>query len=155
ENFLNFPVGTIVPVGFYDRQKAAWIASDNGRVIQILNISNGLAELDLDGSGMPADAGALAQLNITEAERQRLAGLHQSGQSLWRVPITHFSPWDCNWPFGPPSDAESPNQPHPKSDDREDKPCAGAGSLIECQNQVLGEMVDITGSRFSLHYRSD
>src|SRR4030095_16326711 len=83
ENFLNFPVGTIVPVGFYDRQKAVWIPSDNGRVIQSLNINNGLAELDRDGSGMAADAGALAQLNITEAERQRLATLHPSSQNLW------------------------------------------------------------------------
>ena len=26
ENFLNFPVGGIVPVGFYDRARAAWVA---------------------------------------------------------------------------------------------------------------------------------
>ena len=155
ENFLNFPVGTIVPVGFYDRQKEAWIPSDNGRVIQILSVSNGLAELDLDGSGVAADAGALAQLDIIEAERQRLASLYQSGQSLWRAPITHFSPWDCNWPFGAPDDAVSPNQHDPEGDDREDDPCVGFGSLIECQNQVLGEMVDICGTSFNLHYCSD
>ena len=155
ENFLNFPVGTIVPVGFYDRQKAAWIPSDNGRVIQILSISNGLAELDLDGSGVAADAGALAQLDITEAERQQLASLYQPGQSLWRVPITHFSPWDCNWPFGPPDDAKAPNQPDPEGDNHEDDPCEAEGSLIDIQNQVLGEVVGITGTSFSLHYRSD
>jgi PKD repeat protein len=155
ENFLNFPVSTIVPVGSYDRQKAAWIPSDNGRVIQILSVSNGLAELDLDGSGVAADAGALAQLGVTEAERQQLASLYQPGQSIWRVPITHFSPWDCNWPFGSPDDAEAPNQPDPEGDDREDDPCVIFGSLIECQNQVLGEMVDIRDTRFNLHYRSD
>src|SRR5205807_9105526 len=36
QNFLGFPVGSIVPVGFYDRQKAAWVPSANGRVIKIL-----------------------------------------------------------------------------------------------------------------------
>lgn len=33
ENFLGVPVGTAVPAGYYDRQKAQWIASDNGRVV--------------------------------------------------------------------------------------------------------------------------
>src|SRR5205085_11485116 len=43
ENFLSFPVGGIVPVGYYDRLKAAWIPSDNGRVIKILSIDGGAA----------------------------------------------------------------------------------------------------------------
>ena len=50
ENFLGFPVGGIVPVGYYDRVKAAWIPSENGRVIKILSVdSSGLANLDTDG----------------------------------------------------------------------------------------------------------
>ena len=51
ENFLHFPVGMIVPVGYYDREKAAWIASKNGRVIKVLNIVSGVAVLDLRGTG--------------------------------------------------------------------------------------------------------
>ena len=97
ENFLGFPVGSIVPVGSYDRPKrrmGALLATV--ACIQILSISNGLAELDLNGSGVPADASALAELDVTEAERQQLADLYGPGQSLWRVPISHFSPWDCN-----------------------------------------------------------
>ncbi|MDS4041712.1 MAG: PKD domain-containing protein, partial [Candidatus Competibacter sp.] len=31
ENFLGFPIGTAVPVGYYDRQKGQWIAAPNGR----------------------------------------------------------------------------------------------------------------------------
>ena len=48
-------------------------------------------------------------LGITDAERQQLATLYpQTPKQLWRVPMTHFTPWDCNWPYGPPHDAESP-----------------------------------------------
>lgn len=69
ENFLNFPVGGIVPVGYYAREKAAWIPSDNGRIIKILSRHNDVADVDIDGSGRAADAAALAELGISEAER--------------------------------------------------------------------------------------
>ena len=51
DNFLNFPVGIEVPLGFYDRQKNAWVASDNGRVVRIVNVTGGFAEVDTDGNG--------------------------------------------------------------------------------------------------------
>src|SRR5919197_1183407 len=51
ENFLNFPVGMAVPTGYYNRQKATWVPSDNGRVVKILSITGGLADLDTDGDG--------------------------------------------------------------------------------------------------------
>ena len=70
-------------------------------------VTGGLADLDIDVDGAAVHAGALAALGITDAEREKLATLYTPGQSLWRVPITHFSPFDCNWPFGPPEDAES------------------------------------------------
>jgi hypothetical protein len=41
ENFLGFPVGENVPVGYYDRALAGWAASANGRVIRMLGITNG------------------------------------------------------------------------------------------------------------------
>jgi len=154
ENFLNFPVGGIVPTGYYDRDKVAWIPSANGRVIQILSITNGLVDLDLDGSGIPADSVALAALGITDAERQQLATLYQPSQSLWRVAITHFTPWDYNWPYGPPGDAEAP-PPEDLDEDEEDDPDCMDGSVIECQNQILGETIPVTGTPFTLNYRSD
>ena len=155
ENFLNFPVGGIVPSGFYDREKAAWIPSDNGLVIEILNINaNGLAEIDIDGSGAPADQASLDALGVTNAEQGQLAVLYMAGQSLWRVPIPHFSPWDYNWPYGPPSDAKAPNLPKLKFDLLDDADC-NSGSIIESQNQTLGEALDIVGAPYSLHYKSD
>jgi RHS repeat-associated protein len=155
ENFLGFPVGGAVPAGYYDRARASWVAGDNGRIVQILSIDGtGHAALDIDGSGTPADAVALAALGVTDGERQQLGTLYAVGQSLWRVPIPHFTPWDCNWPFGPPADAAAPNVPEP--DDSEDDPdtCEEGGSIIECQNQVLGERLPIDGTSFTLNYRS-
>ena len=155
ENFLNFPVGGIVPVGYYDYHKGAWIPSDNGRVIRILSKNGGLAEVDVSGSGQAADAQTLADLGFSDAERQQLAATYQPGESLWRAPVTHFSPWDCNWPFGPPAGAEPPQQPGPKGDDQSDDPCEGQGSIIEIQNQVLRETLGIAGTPFTLNYSSD
>jgi hypothetical protein len=94
ENFLHLPVGGAVPVASYDRSQGKWLPVPNGRIIQVLGATNGLADLDVDGSGQAAGAAALAALGITDAERQQLAGLYQPGQSLWRVPVSHFSPFD-------------------------------------------------------------
>jgi RHS repeat-associated protein len=155
ENFLGFPVGGIVPVGYYDRTLGAWLASGNGRVVKVLSIADGAALLDVTGSGLPASDAALQALGITEAERRQLAELYAPGQSLWRVPIPHFTPWDCNWPYGPPDDAKAPQQPEPETDEPEDEPCEQGGSIIECQNQTLGESLPITGTPYTLNYRSD
>jgi RHS repeat-associated protein len=154
ENFLGFPVGGIVPTGYYDRTAGEWIAAPNGRVIKVLSVTDGLADLDLSGSGLPADSAALTALGITEAERSQLAVLYQPGQSLWRVPISHFTPWDLNWPYGPPDGAEEPDQEEP-SEEEVDNACDESGSIIGCETQTLGESIPVAGTRFSLHYESD
>jgi hypothetical protein len=93
DNFLEFPVGINIPMGWYDSVESAWVPSDDGRVISIIGIENGLAVLDVDGNGQAASASALAELGITEAERQQLASHYAVGKSLWRFPITHFTPF--------------------------------------------------------------
>ena len=108
-NFLNFPVGMIVPVAYYDRAKAAWIPSDNGKVIKITGVNSGIAVLDTTGTNV--DNGAA--LGITEAERRAIATLFNIGDSLWRAPITHFTPWDLNWGVWLPTDAVGPQVPAP------------------------------------------
>ena len=148
ENFLNFPVGDIVPSGYFDRVKSVWVASQNGRVIQITSIAGGLAVVDTVGSG------ALPPIVLGDAERQQLAQLYSAGQKLWRVPITHFTPWDLNWPYAAPDDAKPPNVPDPTPDDRIDDPNCSTGSIIECENQALGQRLALTGVPFSLNYRS-
>jgi hypothetical protein len=104
ENFLGFPAGTPVPVGYYDRESAAWQAQTDGLVIAIVTEAAGLAELDLDGDGAAETRGELTTAGVSAEERQRLAELYEPGQTLWRVPIQHFSAFDFNWPFGFPSD---------------------------------------------------
>src|SRR5215213_873091 len=159
ENFLNLPVGGIAPAGFYDRDKTAWIPSANGRVIRILSVGSGLANLDVDGSGQQASTTALATLGVTDAERQQLVTLYVPGQSLWRVPISHFSSMDINWPYRPDCDPAvqscEPSQPPPQGDQPDDDPCEQGGSIIECQNQILGEVLPVSGTPFTLNYRSD
>jgi RHS repeat-associated protein len=156
DNFLEFPVGSIVPMGYYDRVLGEWVASENGRVIEILGSEGGLALIDINGNGTPNAPEELAELGIDEAERQQLADLYSPETTLWRVEIDHFTPWDCNWPYGPPADAESPRQPRPINTDTIDGFCPVDGaSVIECQNQVLSESIALAGTDQSLNYRSN
>jgi len=156
ENFLGFPVGTTVPTGYYDRLQGTWVASDSGKVIRILSVTGGLADLDTNGDGAADDPATLAALGVSDAERAKLIepGLYSTGQALWRVPIPHFSPWDENWALRLPADAKPPQQAPPKEKPRED-PCRASGSIVECQNQVLGESIPVTGTPFSLNYSSE
>lgn len=154
ENFLGFPVGGVVPSAYYDREQAAWVASDNGRVIGILGTSGGVADLDVDGSGNPATPEALAEIGITEPEREELAALYSPGQSLWRVPLSHFTPYDFNWPPGLPEGAVGPDG-EAEFSSTTDEPCERPGSVIECQNQTLGEYLSVAGTSMRLGYRSD
>ncbi|MGI9341965.1 MAG: PKD domain-containing protein [Gammaproteobacteria bacterium] len=155
ENFLGFPVGTAVPSGYYDRQAAQWKASPNGRVISIVSITAGQADIDIDGDAV-ADAGAaLVDLGVTDAERTQLAVTYTAGQTLWRVPTAHFSPQDYNWPYDAPPDAVDPDRP-PQPEDESVEQCLAeaGGSIIECQNQVLGERLGLAGIPYTLNYRS-
>ncbi|MBX7144588.1 MAG: hypothetical protein K1X79_09075 [Oligoflexia bacterium] len=157
ENYLNFPVGMVVPSGYYDKSKGTWLPSQNGKVIKILSVSGNAAVIDVSGFGFPALPFQLALLGITTDELVSLAALYPVGQELWRIPIQHFTPWDFNWPFGPPPGAESPKQKPPKSDDdnNPDTPCQASGSIVECENQVLRESIPIAGTNFSLNYSSE
>lgn len=152
ENFLNFPVGIEVPVGFYDAGNGVWTASQNGRVIKVLNRAGGSADLDVDGDGAADPEASLATLDITPAERQQLAARYATGQSLWRFPVPHFSTVDANWPGGPGGGAPAPNggppvrQPPPDHDD--DPPA------VYLQSQRVFERVPIAGTPFSLTYDS-
>ncbi|EDN71518.1 protein containing RHS repeats [Beggiatoa sp. PS] len=162
DNFLGFEVGSIVPSGWYDRTQNAWIPSDNGKVVQILRIDNGRAVLDVDGSNQPANAQTLAQLNVSDNELEQLATFYPNAtnKSLWRVLINHFTPWDFNWPRIPPDDAKNPPDEEPTNPedeippDSDDEDCKG-GCIIKVQSQVLGESIPITGTPFSLNYRSN
>jgi RHS repeat-associated protein len=153
ENFLDVPTGEIIPVGYYDPKRSAWIGAANGQVIRIVGIGNGVANLDVDGDGRPDDAATLLALGIDDAERRQLALLYAPGTGLWRVPLTHFSTFDLNYPYVcVPEDCTPPEEQPPPP-----KKCGkngAAGSLIGCEPQTLGEGIDLVGVPFSLHYDS-
>jgi RHS repeat-associated protein len=158
ENFLRFPVGVGAPAGYYDRARATWVAAGDGRVISVVSVLGGVAFLDVDGDGGADAADALAALGISYAERQHLGNLYTPGQSLWRVRVSHFTPWDFNCPYAPPEDATDPDPPtiaKREQDEKVDEPDCENGSIIECETQTLGEAVPITGTPFSLVYRSN
>jgi RHS repeat-associated protein len=179
ENFVGFPVGGVIPVGYYDRTRGTWVASQNGLVVDVLSVTNGAADLDVDGSGQPASASALAALGIVDAERTELAQLYQPGQSLWRVSLPHFSgwslaprpgvalagsappppgnPWDYNGGTRPKPPAIAPTVPLTGTVPTPlPSPCVTpSNSTIECENQVLDEAIGLAGVPFALHYKSD
>ena len=168
ENFVGLPTGTAVPAGYYDRAEAAWQASRDGRIVEVVGLANGMAEIDVDGSGAAADAATLAALGITDAERTELASLYTVGQSLWRVEVDHFTTWDFNyWAWFADVTAALERQLALKQQlaelgmnfDRDvrlvDCDEVAAGSVIECTNQVLGESIGGTNAGTALHYRSD
>ncbi|MBL4898621.1 MAG: hypothetical protein JKX76_03115, partial [Colwellia sp.] len=153
DNFLGFPVGVAVPSGWYDAEKNAWIASDDGRVIEVLSVEGGKAAIDIDGSGVAAEGSALVALGVSEAELVKLADLYSVGSSLWRVPVTHFTPWDFNYPIKPyVGDIDFPEVRTNKK--ITDSNCLN-GSIVECENQVIREIVPIAGTGITLNYSSD
>jgi YD repeat-containing protein len=165
ENFVGFPVGDTVPSGSYDPAKGTWVPSTSGRVIKILSITNGMADLDTTGSGQPASAAQLAALGITDAERAQLATLYPAGRVLWRVPMSHFSLWDWNWWTGFPSGASGPPGGAPDGGGPGPDGCGQhcsdpsacvdqGGSSIECENQILHEDADVQGTGMALDYSS-
>ncbi|MBL1263404.1 PKD domain-containing protein [Methylomicrobium sp. RS1] len=151
DNFLGFPTGIQVPVGYYDKDKSAWIPAPDGRIVKIVGIAGGLADLDTDGDSVADNNPALG---VTQVERAQLAAIYAVGKSLQRVPVDHFSTYDLNYGTSPAPGSPPPQQKPPKPD-KLDAPCLADGSIIECENQTLGETLGITGTPFSLNYRSD
>lgn len=155
ENFREFPVGSTIPTGYYDKTQARWIAAVDGLVIQYLDASGGLANLDLDGDGLADDDTALEAFGINSQERVYVASRYTPGQTLWRTAVDHFTPWDLN-DVSNPADARPVPDPIGEPDRANvDDPCEDQGSVIECQNLVVGQMAPIQGTSLILNYRSD
>lgn len=155
ENFLDFPVGVAVPLGYYDDEQGRWVARPDGRVIEVLSVDGGLASVDIDGDALADTGDALLALNIDQAELRSLSEF-EPGTQLWRSELPHFSAWDCNWPYGPPrgafgpDDLPDPNQPRDRGEDS----CQESGSIIECDDGSVGESVPVVGTQYELVYRS-
>ncbi|MEM1032019.1 MAG: RHS repeat-associated core domain-containing protein [Myxococcota bacterium] len=160
DNFYRYPVGSLVPLGYYDRSTARWEAAPDGLIFQVLSIDGGLAALSIDGT-TPLTASDYTTLGLDEHDRWAIGGLYQVGDTVWHIPVEHFTPIDPNgFPNKPagacaPDDDDCPiGPPEPPGDDEPDPDCV-SGSVVECQNQTLRQSVPIAGTPFSLNYRSD
>ncbi|MGW6027400.1 NHL domain-containing protein [Streptomyces sp. NPDC055099] len=155
ENFLGFPPGVTIPLGAYSRDDGHWQAEPDGRVITLLAITAGKADLDLTGEGQAASPADLEAFGISDDERLHLAATYPAGQQLWRVPLNHFTPWDCNWPYTWGPGAAYPKMPLVSAAPYTPKSCKKHGSVIDVDNQILGERLSLAGTGLSLHYSSD
>ncbi|MBU4318625.1 MAG: PASTA domain-containing protein [Proteobacteria bacterium] len=155
DDIVGFGAGCIVPLGYYDRQTGQWVGEKNAIVLDILSISEDLAQVDTDGDGVADSAARLAELGISDAERSKLAGLYPSPPyRLWRAGITHLTPFDCNFPYIPPADATRPSNKDIDDFDPEPDDCTTSGSIIQVRNRSVGQILPIAGTEFKLHYAS-
>ena len=157
-NFLGFDVGEIVPVGYYDRDRGVWVPSDNGVVVKLLDMdSDGIVDaLDANGDDNPDDLNSNGSFS-DEVKGLNDAGTYQPDSTYWRVIVSHFTPWDTNWPYGPPAGAISPNPKGP--------PIAGQQCVEDCQRQtgsfveerarIFHEDIPIPGTGMTMHYKSN
>jgi len=156
ENFLGFEVGEIVPVGYYDRKSGEWKASDNGVVVKLLDTDGDgkIDALDSNGSDTPND------LNGNGIFTDEVTGIannpkYAAGKSYWRAEVTHFTPWDHNWPYGPPADSKDPDKPDPKTDDDPKNDCqVDISSYVTKKSRVFHEDIPVAGTDITLHYSS-
>jgi len=160
DNFLGFDEGEIVPAGYYDRDRGVWVASENGMVVRLLdNDSDGMVDgLDVNGDGLPDD------LDGDGGVTDEVTGLNDSqryppGSIFWRVPVSHFTPWDFNWPKpGPPPDGIPPNTANSTVDQKKlvCKDCESVtGSFVEERSRIFHEYITIPGTDMALHYASN
>jgi len=150
DNFLGFHVGEIVPVGYYDRGKGVWMASDNGVVVRLLDTNgDGVVDaLDTVGDGLPHETNVVG---LTDP------GRFKPNATFWRVKMDHFSPWDCNWPYGPPLDAVKPIPDGEPSADQQQQQDGNIcnGSYCENKGRIVHEDLPIAGMDMTLHYASN
>src|SRR5260370_40891367 len=59
DDFLHFPAGQHVPLGYYDRTQRQWGPVKDGLGITIGSISRGPANIDIDGHGVADSPAAL------------------------------------------------------------------------------------------------
>jgi RHS repeat-associated protein len=155
DNFLQFATGRTLPLGSYDRARASWGSELNGRVVLVLGVQSGRASLDIDGSGTPATPAQLEALGVSDEELQTIAQRYPVGASLWRASLSHLGALALNQPLNVGLGTGGVESDIPRAEAPLDHPELAFGSLIEIENQLLGERVPLAGTPFSLDYRSD
>ncbi|MEH8016483.1 DUF1566 domain-containing protein [Rheinheimera muenzenbergensis] len=154
DNFLGFPVGEIVPVGYFDRTISKWIASPNGVVVRLLD-TNGDGTVDgVDYN----DDGIADDINNNGSTADEAVGLatYAAGDTLWRAAFNHMTPVDLNWAA---AGAEAPEaielldgDTGAEDEKNEEELCTG--SFAKPYQQSFHEDIAIAGTDLRLHYSS-
>ncbi len=143
---------SLVPLGTYDSDRAAWVAENDGAFVRLLAGDVDGPYIDFTGDGVHDHTA----MGIATWERNALASLgYPVGQELVRLQLTHFTPIDPNFRLSVPGVGnDGPKVRPPKPDPNDPKPCEDCGSVIEVQNRTLREHVAIPGTPISLVYSS-
>lgn len=152
ENFLKLPVGSPVPLGYYERGKGHWQPEQGGRVIEVLGVTGDEADIDADGDGESDDDSALKDLGVSHGERRELARRYKSGATLWHLSIDHFSPHLSTIPLVAPHNAVAPAAAVTLVR-HIDEPTRRGPVLIE--RQALSQAFGVAATPYSLVYQSD
>jgi YD repeat-containing protein len=151
DNFPGLDVGTVLPVGAYDRNAVTWVGVASGRVIALVGENGGLADLDIDGSGTPASTSNLEALGIDAEERSAIAQSYIPGDTFFRLPVPRLGAYDVGVPFSFNEgsggiDPKGPGQLAPLDDATLPAPPA--------EGQALAQSLPLAGTPYTLHYRS-
>ncbi|MFI5297564.1 MAG: RHS repeat-associated core domain-containing protein [Polyangiales bacterium] len=152
KSFLNFPVGTAIPVGYYDEQLGQWTANEGGSgggsgcVVAFDGTVGSLACPSL--SLTPPDS------TVVTALRAKYSASSSTPALLWRVQVSHFTSFDFNVGLGAALGALFPSLFGADANNTA-KPACANGSIIQCENQVVGERFPLGNSGLQLVYNSD
>ncbi len=152
ENLADMPVGKQLVVQHYDRAVGQWEPGTRGQVIGIVDVSDGVASVDIDGDGAADNDEALLQQGITESDRRQLGQRYQAGQKLWHAELVHFSGHELQAQGTPPSGAVPPVRRGLITRPLDTATYRG-GMLVEHQASTHRE--PIVGTPYSLHYQSN
>ncbi|WP_049722419.1 carbohydrate-binding protein [Gilvimarinus polysaccharolyticus] len=151
DNFLNFEVGEIIPVGYYNRRTAFWDAEDNAVVVMTLDSSGDgtIDGLDYTGDGLPDD------LNGNGSTADEAVGLigYSPGVTLWWASVSHFSAYDLNQ--GQVED-KSPEKAKVETGEQstDNNATCCTGSYLKAFQQTFHEDIPVAGTNLTLHYAS-
>ncbi len=152
ENYKKLPVGLVVPLRYYDEAAHTWQREHTGRVVEIVDVADGVAALDLDGDGKADTDEALAELGIQAAELSLLAQRYEAGRTLWRTQVTHFSAFSAAWRTLARGARLPPDIPGAVKEDV-DNPTPRGSVLLE--NQTVQTAFGAQGTPYTLVYQTD
>eukprot|EP01022_Parablepharisma_sp_SALTPOND_P012586 TRINITY_DN1620_c0_g2_i1.p1 TRINITY_DN1620_c0_g2~~TRINITY_DN1620_c0_g2_i1.p1 ORF type:complete len:1817 (+),score=315.73 TRINITY_DN1620_c0_g2_i1:8817-14267(+) len=154
DNFLGFEVGTLVPVGYYDRDEGVWKPMDDGLVVELLDTDgDGVVDaLDGDGDGEADDLDGDGNF-ADEVEGLDDPETYAPSATYWRYFTEHFTVIDLNWctvKFLLSLDWFPDFLSLFECDDCE----YSVGSTVSARGQALTEEIPIAGTGLSLNYSS-